>query len=220
METFECKTDFRSMLKLSLLCFGVTGLLLGGYTLGSGYLSVSGYGDWSVTGHELVGWLSLLGMAIMAVSVVGFFVSRIRCASVAVLIGSTVMVTLCLVSLKSAETIRARGFERLAREAAPLVAAIETFASEYGHPPASLEQVRVTFPEGTVIKGGELPDFEYITGDFARERHHGNPWVLVLETPSGPLRWDSFVYYPLQNYPPLAAGGWYERVGDWAYLHE
>ncbi len=216
----DCQQGFRPRLKMSLLGFGIFGLLLGGYALGSSYLSVSGYGDWGIPGQELVIWLCLLGMVVMVISLVGLFSSKIRCSSMAVFLGSGLMVALSLVSLKSADAIRLQGFERLSQEAAPLVAAIYAYNEEFGHPPENLDILQVNFPSGHAIKGGELPDFEYYPGSIATDRYHGNPWILRLETPTGPLRWDQFLYYPNQNYPSLGHGGWFEKVGEWAYVHE
>ena len=216
----DCQHGFRSKLMMSLAGFGVIGLLLGGYTLGSGYLSVSGYGDWGIPGQELVVWFCLLGMAIMAFSLLGLSLSKFRCSSMSILLGAGLMVTLGLVSLRSADGIRLQGFERLSQEAAPLVAAIHAYTEEFGHPPESLDLLQINYPPGYTVKGGELPEFKYFPGYVATERYHGNPWVLMLETPTGPLRWDKFLYYPRQNYPSLGHGGWFEKVGEWAYLHE
>lgn len=216
----DCSERFRPKLTLSLSGFGLFSLLLCGYTVGSSYLSVSGHGDWGIPGQELVVWLCLLGMVIMAVSVLGFFSEKMRCTSVAVFIGAGLMVTLGLISLKSADSIRVQGFERLALEAAPLVEAIHAYNNEFGHPPKNLDELEVNYPPGYIVKGGELPDFEYLPGSQAKDRYHGNPWVLKLDTPTGPLRWDRFIYYPLQNYPSLAQGGWVEKIGEWAYVHE
>jgi len=49
------------------------------------------------------------------------------------------------------------------------------------------------------------PRYEYRssarTADF-----DGNPWVLVVRTPSGGINFDQFLYYPLQNYPEEGYG--------------
>ena len=216
----ECKSGFRSHLFVSLSGFGSLGVLLSLYAIGSSYYSVSGYGDWALPSHELVVWLCLLNMIVMVIAAGGFFLPRIRCVSVAILIGAGVMVTLTIASLKSADRIRIQGFERLSHEAAPLVEAIHAYQQTNGLPPESLDDLKVNYPAGHTIKGDDLPEFQYVPGDRAKERYHGNPWVLILETPTGSMKWDRFVYYPLQNYPPLASGGWFEKVGDWGYLHE
>lgn len=220
MINFECQSNFRSKLILFLAGFGTMGLLLAIYTLAVNYLSVSGHGDWGVPGQEMVIWLSLLGIIIMAVCLVGLLSSRTRCASLALMAGSGLFVALSIFSLKAADNIRHRGFERLTREAAPLVAAINGYVKEHGLPPEDLQEVQVVYPAGHTIKGDVLPKFSYIRGEQAMERYHGNSWVLMLKTPTGPLRWDVFLYYPLQNYPSLGHGGWLERIGEWAYVHE
>ena len=220
LDDLECKTGFRSKLKLSLSGFGILSALLCAYALGSSYLAVSGSGDWAISGQELVTWFRLLGMIIMVLAVFGLLFSKGRYAAMAVLVGSGMMVILSILSLKSADSIRMEGFERLSKEAAPLIAAINDYHENFGQPPESLKLLKVTYPPGHEIKGGDLPDFTYIPGGRSVERYHGNPWVLVLEAPTGPLRWDKFVYYPLQNYPSLGHGGWFESVGEWAYVHE
>ncbi|MDT8442856.1 MAG: hypothetical protein RQ722_01080 [Desulfuromonadales bacterium] len=216
----DCNAGFRPKLILSLSGFGLFSLLLCSYTIGSSYLSVSGYGDWGLPGQELVVWLCLFGMVFTAVSVLGLFFKKIRCASLAAVIGAGMLVTFSVIALKSADQIRLQGFERLSREAAPLVAAIHAYHEEFGHPPKSLDGLQVNEPPGHTIKGGQLPEFAYLQGDRARERYHGNPWILMLETPTGPLRWDQFLYYPLQNYPSMGHGGWLETVGAWVYVHD
>jgi hypothetical protein len=218
--SLEMKPGFRNHLSISLAGFGGLGILLSLYTLGTSYYSVSGYGDWTLPTNELVVWLCLLAMVVMAVSVGGLFIPKLRYAALAVFIGTGLLVTLCIASLKSADSIRIQGFERLTHEAAPLVEAIHAYHEKYGLPPKAIEDLQVAFPSGHTIKGDELPEFKYLQGEQASERFHGNPWVLILETPTGPLKWDRFVYYPLQNYPPLASGGWFEKVGTWGYLHE
>lgn len=216
----DCQTGFRPKLIFSLVVFGILSLLLCTYTLGSSYLAVSGYGDWGIPGQEFVLWFCLLGMMVMAVALVGFCFTKSRCSSVAIFIGSALMVTASVAALKSSDVIRMQGFARLSQESAPLVAAIHAYSEEFGYPPASLDILQVNYPEGFSVKGGELPEFEYLPGNRAMERYHGNPWILMLEAPTGPLRWDKFLYYPLQNYPPLGHGGWFETVGTWAYVHE
>lgn len=217
---FECQSNFRSRLYLFLAGFGTMGLLLAIYTLTVNYLSVSGHGNWGVPGQEIVVWLSLLGIIIMAVCLVGLLFSRTRCTSMALMAGSGLFVALSIFSLKTADNIRQGGFERLAREAAPLVAAIHDHVKEHGSPPEDLREIQVIYPADHIIKGGVLPKFSYIKGEQAMERYHGNSWVLMLKTPTGPLRWDVFLYYPQQNYPSLGHGGWLERIGEWAYVHE
>lgn len=34
------------------------------------------------------------------------------------------------------------------------------------------------------------------------------------------INFDVFVYWPEGNYPDSMYGGWVERIGHWAYMHE
>lgn len=217
---FDCRDTFPAKLRLSLFVFGGLTGLIGLYTLGVNYLAVSGYGSWEMTSLELVGWLCLIGLSIMGLALVGILFQRLRCTAAAILIGAGLFVTVTLASLWCGDRIRYQGFARLAAEAAPLVAAIKTYEAEHGMPPEDLSVLKVDYPADHRIRGGRLPAFEYLSGYMAKERYHGNPWVLKLQTPTGPLRWDLFIYYPLQNYPSLGHGGWFEPIADWAYVHE
>ena len=212
--------ELRRKLYFSLVGFGLLALIVDSYILGINYYSVSGYGDWGVVSQELVGWLCLLGLLLMAVALAGMLLDKLRRAAFAMLLGAGLFVVLTLSALWVSDQVRYQGFERLASEATPLVEAIKSFEQAYGRPPEDLSDIKVAFPEGHDIRGGTLPQFTYLSGYRAKERYHGNPWVLLLQTPTGPLRWDQFVYYPLQNYPPLGHGGWFEPIQEWAYVHE
>jgi hypothetical protein len=67
---------------------------------------------------------------------------------------------------------------------------------------------------------GAYPNYEYVTGAKARENYHDNAWAVWVDTPSGGINWDIFLYYPEQNYPERGHGGSLDRVKDWAYVHE
>jgi hypothetical protein len=61
------------------------------------------------------------------------------------------------------------------------------------------------------------PEYRYTPN---ATNYEGNPWVITVFTPSGGINFDQFMYFPLTNYPKTGYGGWLERVGDWAYVHE
>jgi len=54
----------------------------------------------------------------------------------------------------------------------------------------------------------------------AVEEYDGNPWVRIVHTPSGGIKFDMMMYFPNQNYPELGYGDSFRRIGDWAYVHE
>jgi hypothetical protein len=207
-------------LRLSLACFGLLALVVNGYTLWAHYRSAYGAGGWGVPGLELVLWLCMAVVVLTAFSLAGLFLYRVRCASFAILVGGVVYIAINLMTLMYAERIRMAGFARLADESQPLVSAIEEYSKANGQPPETLADLDLPAIEAGLDKGFSLPDYRYLSGYLATQRFHGNPWVLVLDTPTGSLQWDHFVYYPLQNYPSLSADGWVEPVNGWAYVHQ
>lgn len=45
-------------------------------------------------------------------------------------------------------------------------------------------------------------------------------WELRIPCSSGVLNWDIFLYRPNESYPDYIYGGYVERIGKWAYVHE
>lgn len=82
-----------------------------------------------------------------------------------------------------------------------------------------LEEIRprligLTLEETRALLGRE-------DGQAELERHgRGAPYELLVHCPSGPMNWDVFVYWPSESYPDTMQGGWVERIGGWAYVHE
>lgn len=47
------------------------------------------------------------------------------------------------------------------------------------------------------------------------------PWELWVSCGAFPfINFDVFVYWPTEEYPDYMHGGWVERIGRWAYVHE
>jgi len=126
--------------------------------------------------------------------------------------------TAFVAALQIGRHIRTNAFHRLAERSTPLVAAIRAYEQKHGSPPDSLEALVPEFIPSVPSTGiGAYPEYRYY---LAPEHYDGNPWVLIVFTPSGVLNFDQFMYFPLGNYPRTGYGGWLERVGDWAYVHE
>ena len=47
-----------------------------------------------------------------------------------------------------------------------------------------------------------------------------SPWELRIQCSSGMVNWDVFFYWPTERYPEEIYGGWVEKIGKWAYVHE
>ena len=130
----------------------------------------------------------------------------------------------CLVSFTvgavAGAHIRRAAFVALAERSKPLVEAVKTYERNHGMPPESLNSLVPHYlPKIPSTRMGAFPAYEYASGDKAK-RFEANPWALYVFTPSGGINFDQFLYFPLQNYPQRGFGGWLERIGDWAYVHE
>jgi len=115
------------------------------------------------------------------------------------------------------KSVRMSAFRRLTERSKPLIGAIHAFEQKYGHPPESLQALLPEFMPSVPATGmGAYPDYRYSATD---NEYQGNPWTIRVYTPEG-MDFDQFMYFPLTNYPETGFGGWLERVGDWAYVHE
>ncbi len=124
------------------------------------------------------------------------------------------------IAVRIGHRIRMDAFKSLALRSAPLVQAIKAYELQHGRPPQSLVALVPAFlPQVPTTGMAAYPNYEYETGYSAAD-FHGNPWVLVVHTPSGGVNFDQFLYFPLQNYPEHGYGGRLQRLGDWAYVHE
>lgn len=99
-----------------------------------------------------------------------------------------------------------------------LTGAIHRFAAEQGRPPGSLAELVPQYLPAVPATGIGTTKYEYVTG--RPDEYDGNPWALIVSAPSYPMGFDLLIYFPRQNYPDKGYGGWVERVGAWAYVHE
>jgi hypothetical protein len=178
-------------------------------------------GHWSLLFFETLVLLPLLAapFAFIFLPMIAFRGS-LRAAALAWWVVTIIFVPLAIGGLLVGKKVRHWGFERLAVRSVPLVSAISSYHARYGHPPVSLEALVPEFLPA-VPKTGMMayPAYQYYAGQDAG-RFDQNPWVLIISTPAGGINFDQFMYFPLQNYPPLGYGGSLERIRDWAYVHE
>ncbi len=165
----------------------------------------------------------VLLLALLAVPVVLIWTvadrGRIGLRHLAVGLASYVVVGIAMIRIGGA--LRLAAFDDLAERSRPLVDALRSYEMKYGRPAPTLESL---VPEylGEVPKTGmgAYPTYEYEPGARARAQFGGNTWVVYVNTPSGGINFDIFVYYPNQRYPERGHGGRLRRIGDWAYVHE
>jgi hypothetical protein len=104
--------------------------------------------------------------------------------------------------------------------AMPLVEAIRAFERDQRRPPRDLTELvprYVAAVPPTGMRG--FSEWVYLTGPDARA-YEENPWVLLIHTGGPGFNFDQLMYFPNQHYPEFGHGGWIERMGAWAYVHE
>ncbi|MFN7140928.1 MAG: hypothetical protein ACK4UN_16470 [Limisphaerales bacterium] len=166
----------------------------------------------------ILGFPALAAAPILLAALVGLAFPRVSSHAAILAFCSAAYVIAFVAALRLGESIRMSAFHRLAERSQPLVAAIHEFEQKYGHPPESLQSLVPEFLPSVPSTGmAAYPEYRYTA---SATNYHGNPWVITVFTPSGGINFDQFMYFPLTNYPQRGYGGWLERVGDWAYVHE
>lgn len=178
-------------------------------------------------GSQIFLWFELPFMFGFLVAVIAFIVlpfvvmiRKWRKTALALWLASLCFLPLVVGGFLFGKKIRNSAFHELANRSAPFVAAIHKYADDHGSPPESLDDLVPHYvseiPETGIMA---YPEYRYYVGETA-EQYEGNPWVLRVSTPSGGINFDEFMYFPLSNYPDHGHGGSFERMNDWAYLHE
>lgn len=112
-------------------------------------------------------------------------------------------------------------WEAFSHRTQPLIAAINDYERQHGVPSESLAALVPDYLPAVPDTGMRAcSEFQYFTGKAARQQYAGNPWALQVLPPVFGVGFDVVLYFPKQNYPKNGYGGWLERVGDWAYVHE
>jgi hypothetical protein len=212
---------FRKQIFLSFsIALGVA-ILLNGIGIYAEWFAVSPNGsDGILWATMLLSFLLLLALVVIPIYVVLLIFKKTRKIALLALIAGITYVIVAISIIGIGSDVRMNEFHKLARRSVPLVEAISKFSKEKGHPPSSLQELVPEYLASVPDTGmGAYPKYEYEVGGEAREWDN-NPWVLYVNTSSGGLNWDMFMYFPRQNYPKTGYGGWLERIGDWAYVHE
>jgi hypothetical protein len=139
--------------------------------------------------------------------------ARILASSVAVIAGTAV--GMYLGPIHKMERVR-----QAAASAMPLVRAIQAFERDHGRPPEGLTELvprYIAAIPSTGMRG--YSEWDYVRGPDARA-YGDNSWVLRVHTGGPGINFDQLMYFPNQQYPEFGHGGWIERVGEWAYVHE
>lgn len=207
-------THARHALLLSVTVFGLG--------IGLQWYAVSPYGYFGMQAL-IVGIFMVPLMVALPAAPVALVLLPFRTVRRTALIAAVYALTCLAVGIPSIQChwpIRRGAFVQLAERSQPLVTAIHRFESERGRPPQALDelvsQYLATIP-GTGMPA--YPDYEYVV-DTAAQPSDPERWLLSVETPSGGINFDCFIYLPSQQYPENGYGGRLERIGEWAYVHE
>lgn len=185
------------------------------------YLAVAPFGSRHFLWLEAAIFLPCL-VALMTWLVLPFqlFSPQLRPSAIRYLVVSVVYLAASLVGLLLGARVRMAAFEKLAERSAPLVQAIRSYEAQHGAPPPDLAALVPSYLAAVPRTGmAAYPEYGYFASKTAGEQR-GNPWVIIINTPSGGINFDEFMYFPLQNYPAEDYGGVLQRIRDWAYLHE
>ena len=205
------------MWRTPLICLFLPALLL----VATGWFTVSPWGFGILAG--IWAMLSLPAMlAVIGILVCPFFLisQKRRRGALLGLVSSLAFTFGFFVGVNIDQRVRRDAFLKLAERSEPLIRTIHAYEAKHGVPPLTMQALDPEFLAAVPQTGmGAYPDYRYAVGEEA-QRFSSNPWALYVLTPSGGISFDKFLYFPLQNYPEKGFGGWLERIGDWAYVHE
>lgn len=207
----------QAMWRTPVICLFVPATVL----LTTQWFSLSSRGINLVTGIwsflSLPAFLAMIGILICPFQLLS---KKRRRGAILGLISSAAFLLSFVFGVTIEERMRRAAFLDLAERSKPLIQAIQTYEEKNDFPPATLAALVPEFLVAIPRTGiGAYPEYRYVVGEEA-QRFNTNPWVLYVSTPSGGISFDKFLYFPLQNYPERGYGGWLERIGDWAYVHE
>lgn len=209
------------------ICAGLVAFcVVHGLFLAATWLSVACCGTGLLdTGLFLLLFCAICAAATLLGSFLSLFIPAWRLKCRPVFAASSVYLLLFVLLLRPMGQmewkIRAHGFRQLAHRSKPLIEAIRAYERKYGKPPERLPALVPEFLPGIPGTGmAAYPDYEYDVIAVKDNENCGNPWVLYVNTSSGFLNFDSFLYHPNGRYPEEGYGGVLERIDDWAYVHE
>ncbi|MCJ7751129.1 MAG: hypothetical protein MUQ65_08555 [Armatimonadetes bacterium] len=115
--------------------------------------------------------------------------------------------------------LRMWGVRHVPERAQPLLSALTRYHEDQGRYPAALSDLVPTYLPRIPYTGMMgYPDFDYKRPGEAREEAGG--YDLYVSCGIGFANFDTFRYWPSQDYPDKMYGGDVERVDNWAYVHE
>ena len=163
----------------------------------------------------------LAAVLAIPVLIICLFFQRTRRQSLSFLMLSVLFIPCCIGGIVLGDKTRKAGMQSFSQRSQSLITAINEYERDHSAPPQSLNDLVPDYIPAVPSTGMmAYPEYRYHTGDEAKEQYADNPWALSVSTPSGGINFDMMLYFPNQIYPEHGYGGWLERIGDWAYVHE
>jgi len=168
---------------------------------------------------DLVFLSLLLTVPTASIALVGIMFKTTRAASIQFFTFALVGVLTLIPSARASVHVRDRAFTALAERSKPLVAAIHAFEREHGHPPPTLKALVPDYlPEVPRTDMAEIPDYYYSPRSL-KYRPTGT-WYLGMHTSDSVMDFDEFFYEPTGRFDGANPSNYYERFGDWVYMHD
>jgi hypothetical protein len=216
--SFSTSLSTQKLLVSEMMNRYVKGLLIGLTPLiwfpFANHMTVAPYGSEIFLHLSMIPILGgVLALIAIPISAIGLISAKSRRMCKLLIVICVVLVIGTFVGAKLGNMVRMNAFYRLAIRSKPLVATIQQYSNDEGHPPASLQNLVPKYlSEIPTTRMGAYPKFEYKCSKTP-EQFSGNPWILSVPCPIGMLNWDEFFYFPQQNYPTVGYGGHFRRLG-------
>jgi hypothetical protein len=157
----------------------------------------------------------LAALAALVVCTFGLLVREYREGALTWLLCSAVFVGSFIGGMKLGRHIRNDQLFETMERAQPLIDAISAYQADHSRPPATLDELVPKYLDRIPETGiGAWPAFRYFANH--PDRHHGNPWVLIVIPPNLIMGFDSFAYVPRRNYSEAG----YTPMGTWGYFYD
>ncbi|MFP4381970.1 MAG: hypothetical protein ACLFUS_15830 [Candidatus Sumerlaeia bacterium] len=165
-----------------------------------------------------------LALALLAftASVPALFIKSWRREAIRFGVASLIYVVCATFFMTSGLGYRRAAFDKMARQAAPVVAAIERYATEQGKPPASLETLHPdylpTYPPESFIKSQEYQYLRIEAGEADTSEQNPTRWILYIKVIAIMTDWNTLLYDSAGRPEEFSRVDPFFRIGEWAVL--
>jgi hypothetical protein len=129
-----------------------------------------------------------------------------------------IILSFFLLQRKIGTVIREQAFFQFTQRSEEIILSIEKYYTDKKRYPLTLEHlVPVYLFEVPKTKMGAYPEYHYLVDEEARNSFAGNPYAIVVQTPTGFMSFDRLIYLPKQNYSEALKKHSFTKIGKWVY---